>query len=59
MPGCASDTQEMAAAEEQRGEKVAVVVGAGLVGALAAVYMAKRGYRVEVFEKRAGACFFL
>lgn len=34
--------------------KVAVV-GAGLVGTLAAIYMARRGYAVEVYEKRSGS----
>ena len=29
-----------------------VVVGAGLSGSLAAVYLAKRGYKVTVYEKR-------
>jgi len=29
-----------------------VVVGAGLVGTLAAIYLARRGYRVEVFDRR-------
>lgn len=33
------------------GEKV-VIVGAGLVGSLAAIYLAKRGFQVEVYEKR-------
>ena len=28
------------------------VVGAGLVGSLYAIYMAKRGYKVEIFERR-------
>ncbi len=28
------------------------VVGAGLVGSLAAIYMAKRGFEVDVFERR-------
>lgn len=31
----------------------AVVVGAGLVGSLWAVFLARRGYRVEVYERRA------
>lgn len=29
-----------------------LVVGAGLVGSLAAIYMAKRGFHVEVYERR-------
>jgi kynurenine 3-monooxygenase len=29
------------------------IVGAGLVGSLAAVYLAKRGYKVKLYEKRA------
>jgi kynurenine 3-monooxygenase len=33
-------------------EKSAVIVGAGLVGSLWAVFLAKRGYRVDVFERR-------
>jgi len=32
--------------------KQAVVVGAGLVGALWTVFLARRGYRVDVFERR-------
>lgn len=32
--------------------KKIVIAGAGLVGSLAAVYFAKRGYAVDVFEKR-------
>lgn len=31
-----------------------VVVGAGPVGALAALYAARRGFEVEVFELRGG-----
>jgi 2-polyprenyl-6-methoxyphenol hydroxylase-like FAD-dependent oxidoreductase len=31
-----------------------VIVGGGLVGSLAAVFFAKRGWVVEVYEKRAG-----
>ena len=34
-------------------EKKAVIVGAGLVGALWAVILAKRGYQVDVYERRA------
>ncbi len=33
--------------------KQVTVVGAGLVGSLWSIYLAKRGYRVEVFERRA------
>lgn len=32
--------------------KQAVVVGAGLVGALWTVFLARRGYQVDVFERR-------
>lgn len=35
-----------------------VVVGAGPVGALAALYAASRGDDVEVYELRDGACVF-
>ena len=28
------------------------IVGAGLVGSLCAIYMTKRGYKVNVFEKK-------
>jgi len=31
-----------------------IVVGAGPVGALAALYAARRGYDVEVYELRSG-----
>ncbi len=34
------------------GKKEAIVVGAGLVGALWAVFLARRGYAVKVFERR-------
>lgn len=33
-----------------------VVIGAGPVGALAALYGAQRGYDVEVYELRPGTC---
>lgn len=33
-------------------KKKAVVIGAGLVGSLWAVFLARRGYHVEVFERR-------
>ena len=35
-----------------------VIVGGGLVGSLAAVFFAKRGWSVEVYEKRAGTAEF-
>ena len=34
--------------------KKMVIIGAGPVGALAAIYAAKRGYNVEVYELRDG-----
>ena len=33
-------------------EKKAIIVGAGLVGSLWAVYMAKAGYKVTIYERR-------
>jgi kynurenine 3-monooxygenase len=33
--------------------KHVTVVGAGLVGSLWSIYLAQRGYHVEVFERRA------
>ena len=33
-------------------EKKQIIIGAGLVGSLHAVYLAKRGVSVEVFERR-------
>ena len=33
-------------------EKQVIIIGAGLVGSLWAVYMAKRGYKVTVYERR-------
>lgn len=41
------------AAGERNATKV-VIVGAGLVGSLAALYMAHLGYNVEIFDKRSG-----
>lgn len=35
-----------------------VVVGAGPVGSLAALYAAKRGYQVEIYELRSGELNF-
>lgn len=34
------------------GKKEAIIIGAGLVGALWAVFLARRGYAVKVFERR-------
>ena len=39
------------------GKKV-VVVGAGPVGSLAALYASKRGADVEIYELRGGEAFF-
>ena len=36
-----------------------VVVGAGPVGALAALYAAQRGHDVEVYELRSGTSYFV
>ena len=33
-------------------KETAIVVGAGLVGSLWAVFLARRGYTVKVFERR-------
>jgi len=42
---------------ESIGEHV-VIAGAGLVGSLAAIMMARRGYDVTVIEKRSGMIFY-
>lgn len=34
------------------GQEKVIIVGAGLVGSLLAIYLARRGYSVEVYEKR-------
>lgn len=34
-----------------------IVVGAGPVGSLAALYAAQRGYDVEIYELRNGTCY--
>jgi kynurenine 3-monooxygenase len=36
----------------KQSEKHIAIVGAGLVGSLAAIFLIKRGYRVTVFERR-------
>src|SRR6478735_3633679 len=33
--------------------KTVTIVGAGLVGSLLSIYLSKRGYKVEIFERRA------
>src|SRR5947208_9893107 len=33
-------------------EKNITILGAGLVGSLLAIYLAKRGYKVEIYERR-------
>jgi kynurenine 3-monooxygenase len=36
-----------------------IIIGAGPVGALAALYAAQRGYEVEIYELRSGTfCIF-
>jgi kynurenine 3-monooxygenase len=40
------------------GRQKTIVVGAGPVGALAALYAAKRGDKVEVYELRGGMVMF-
>lgn len=41
----------------EKPELKCVVVGAGPVGALAALYAAARGWQVEVYELRGGTSF--
>lgn len=36
------------------GEIKVIVVGAGLVGTLAAIYMSRLGHDVEIYERRKG-----
>jgi kynurenine 3-monooxygenase len=33
-------------------KKDVIIVGAGLVGSLLSIYLAKRGYKVRIFERR-------
>ena len=33
-------------------DKKVTLIGAGLVGSLLSMYLAKRGYQVSIFEKR-------
>ncbi len=39
------------------GKQKIIVVGAGPVGSLAAIYAANRGDNVEIYELRNGQCF--
>lgn len=39
---------------EQQRQGVVGIVGAGLVGALNAIYFAQRGWKVELYELRPG-----
>ncbi|CAH1790724.1 unnamed protein product [Owenia fusiformis] len=41
----------MASSKNEKGKKV-IIVGGGLVGALNACFLAKRGFQVEVYERR-------
>ena len=34
-------------------KKEIIIAGAGLVGSLLSIYLAKRGYKVSIYEKRA------
>ncbi|MEW5299490.1 MAG: hypothetical protein WDW36_002504 [Sanguina aurantia] len=52
MASSLAETQVLAAPLKKH---KAVVVGAGPAGALAAMYLAKRGYQVDVFERRGGS----
>ena len=52
--GSESDTDETLAMSKQK----IVVVGAGPVGALAAIYAAQRGHDVEIYELRNGKDIF-
>jgi kynurenine 3-monooxygenase len=48
-----SGTSTGASAEgNKNGSKSIIVVGAGLAGALLSVYLARRGYKVDVYERR-------
>ena len=39
---------------EQKQDRKAAVIGAGLVGCLAAAMLAKQGWSVDLYESRAG-----
>src|ERR1700733_11809966 len=45
-----SDTKDSAKAGANEG--IIAVIGAGLVGSLLALFLAKRGFKVDVFERR-------
>lgn len=38
---------------QEQNSKTAIIIGAGLVGSLWAIYLSKAGYKVDVFERRA------
>jgi kynurenine 3-monooxygenase len=38
---------------QEQNTKTAIIIGAGLVGSLWAIYLSKAGYKVDVFERRA------
>ena len=40
-------------------KKKVIIIGAGLVGSMAAVHFAKHGFTVEIFEARSGFFFSL
>lgn len=44
----------MSSIQQQGGNATVAVVGAGLVGALNAIYFAQRGWNVMLFELRPG-----
>eukprot|EP00026_Physarum_polycephalum_P005462 Phypoly_transcript_05496.p1 GENE.Phypoly_transcript_05496~~Phypoly_transcript_05496.p1 ORF type:complete len:524 (+),score=75.56 Phypoly_transcript_05496:335-1906(+) len=43
---------KMATQQQQQNDDPVVIVGGGLAGALMAVYLAKRGFKVETYERR-------
>lgn len=40
-------------------EKSVAIIGGGLVGSLASLYLAQRGFHVKVFERRSGTLTIL
>lgn len=45
-------TQKVGKENNMKKEKTAIIIGAGLVGSLWAVYLSKAGYKVTIFESR-------